>query len=167
MEQNVSDERADVVDHGENTGLRRLPDEVVLALADIGEVAREGLLALSVTAGLAVLGEMMEAERTVLCGPRDAKDPARGHTRGGTTATSVVLGGRRVPIRRLRVAAADGSCEPQLESFGGASAQARLNQGARGRELGGRGPPGNETRGARTRIDSLGRSMPQENRQFT
>jgi transposase-like protein len=137
MEQNVSDENADVVDHGENTGLRRLPDEVWLALADIGEVAREGLLALSVTAGLAVLGEMMEAERTVLCGPRDAKDPARGHTRGGTTATSVVLGGRRVPIRRPRVAAADGSCEPQLESFVVASSQDLLTQVAMERMLAG------------------------------
>ena len=112
-------------------------DEVWLALADIGGVAREGLLALSVTAGLAVLGEMMEAERTVLCGPRDAKDPARGHTRGGTTATSVVLGGRRVPIRRPRVAAVDGSCEPQLESFGVASLQDLLTQVAMERMLAG------------------------------
>ena len=68
MSRNVSDETARVVDHVDDAGLSRLPDEVLLALADIGEVAREGLLALSVTAGLAVLGEMMEAERTGLCG---------------------------------------------------------------------------------------------------
>ncbi len=107
MEQNVSDMETCVVDHVEDTGLSRLPDEVALALTDIGEVAREGLLALSVTAGLAVLAEMMEAERTGLCGPRDVKNPDRVFTRGGTTATSVVLGGRKVPIRRPRVAAAD------------------------------------------------------------
>ena len=57
MEQNVSDEKARVVEHVEDTGLSRLPDEVQLALADIASVAREGLLALSVTAGLAVLAK--------------------------------------------------------------------------------------------------------------
>ena len=123
MEENVSDCEAGVVDRGVDGGLSRLPDEVRLVLADIGEVAREGLLALSVTAGLAVLSEMMEAERTALCGRRDVKNPGRDFTRGGTTATPVVLGGRRVPIRRPRVAAADGSGEPQLESFVVASSQ--------------------------------------------
>ncbi len=137
MEENVSDEKARVADHVEDTGLSCLPDEVQLALADIGEVAREGLLALSVTAGLAVLAEMMEAERTVLCGRRDAKDPGRGHTRGGTTATSVVLGGRRVPIRRPRVAATDGSAEPRLESFVVASGRDLLTQVAMERMLAG------------------------------
>ncbi len=37
----------------------RLPQEVVVALGDIAQVAREGLLALSVSTGLAVLDEMM------------------------------------------------------------------------------------------------------------
>ncbi len=136
MEQNVSDE-AHVVDHVEDTALSRLPDEVALVLADIGEVAREGLLALSVTAGLAVLGEMMEAERTVLCGPRDAKDPGRAHIRGGTTPTSVVLGGRTVPIRLPRVTATDGSAEPRLESFTVASGRDLLTQVAMERMLAG------------------------------
>jgi transposase-like protein len=137
MEQNVSDLESRVVDHVEDTGLSRLPDEVALALVDIGEVAREGLLALSVTAGLAVLAEMMEAERTGLCGPRDAKNPDRAFTRGGTTVTSVVLGGRKVPIRRPRVAAADGSPEPRLESFVEASLQDLLTQVAMERMLAG------------------------------
>ncbi len=96
MARNVSEKKLRVVDDidGVELGESRLPDEVQLALSDIAEVAREGLLALSVAAGLAVLGEMMEAERTVLCGPRDAKDPRRSYVRGGTTPTSVVLGGR-------------------------------------------------------------------------
>ena len=137
MGENVSDETARVVDCVDDAGLSRLPDEVALALADIGEVAREGLLALSVTAGLAVLGEMMEAERTGLCGPRDAKDPGRGHTRGGTTPTSVGLGGRKVPIRRPRVATADGSPEPRLESFTEASGRDLLTAVAMERMLAG------------------------------
>ena len=137
MEQNVSDEKARVVEHVEDTGLSRLPDEVQLALADIASVAREGLLALSVTAGLAVLGEMMEAERTGLCGPRDAKDPGREFGRNGTAPTSVVLGGRKVPIRRPRVHATDGSSEPRLESFTEASSQDLLTQVAMERMLAG------------------------------
>jgi transposase-like protein len=137
MEKNVSDEKARVADHVEDAGLSRLPDEVTLALADIGEVAREGLLALSVTAGLAVLGEMMEAERTGLCGPRDAKDSDRRFGRNGTAPTSVVLGGRKVPIRRPRVHANDGSSEPRLESFVEASSQDLLTQVAMERMLAG------------------------------
>ena len=79
MGQNVSDEELRVVDDlgGAELGDSRLPDEVQLALSDIASAAREGLLALSVTAGLAVLGEMMEAERTALCGLLNAKDPGR------------------------------------------------------------------------------------------
>jgi transposase-like protein len=80
---------------------------------------------------------MMEAERTGLCGPRDAKSPDRAFTRGGTTVTSVVLGGRKVPIRRPRVAAADGSPEPRLESFVEASSQDLLTQVAMERMLAG------------------------------
>ncbi|MDK1038376.1 MAG: IS256 family transposase [Actinomycetota bacterium] len=137
MRENIPDETARVVDHVDDTGLSCLPDEVVLALADIGEVAREGLLALSVATGLAVLGEMMEAERTVLCGPRDAKDPDRRFERNGTAPTSVVLGGRKIPIRRPRVNPTDGSPEPQLESFVVASSKDLLTQVAMERMLAG------------------------------
>jgi len=94
-------------------------------------------LALSVTAGLAVLGEMMEAERTALCGPVNAKVPGREFVRGGSTATSVVLGGRKVPIRRPRVAATDGSAEPPLETFETASSVDLLAQVAMERMLAG------------------------------
>ena len=66
MARNVSDERLSVVDEVDGSELSRLPDEVQLALADIAEIAREGLLALSVTAGLAVLGEMMEAAAQIV-----------------------------------------------------------------------------------------------------
>lgn len=95
----------------------RLPDGVTVALTDIAGAAREGLLALSVQTGLAVLTEMMEAERTALCGPVHAKDPDRAATRGGTTGSSVVLGGRKVPFRRPRVQATDGSGELELDTF--------------------------------------------------
>lgn len=98
-----------------------LSGEVQLALVDIAEAAREGLLALSITAGMAVLAELMEQDRTELCGPKDAKNPDREFVRNGTAASSVVLGGRRIPIRRPRVAATDGSPEPGLASFAAAT----------------------------------------------
>jgi len=115
MGRNVVDEVADLGDMDE--AVSRLPDEVRVALADIAEAAREGLLALSVSCGMAVLAEMMETERTVLCGPIHANDPDRVATRGGTTPTSVVLGSRRVPIRRPRAHRTDGSGEVESETF--------------------------------------------------
>ena len=44
--------------------LADLPEEMSLALADIAAVAREGLLAMSVAAGMAVMQTMFEAEVT-------------------------------------------------------------------------------------------------------
>ena len=117
---NVDAPAVELADRIDDETAAGLPEEVQLALVGIAEAAREGLLALSVTAGMAVLGELMELDRVELCGPKDAKDPDREFVRNGTTATSVVLGGRRVPIRRPRVAATDGSPEPMLASFAAA-----------------------------------------------
>ena len=67
-------------------------------------------------------------ERTAPGGLRDAKDPDREFVRNGTMARSVVWGGRKVPIRRPRVAATDGSPEPRPESFTVAAGQDRLHR---------------------------------------
>lgn len=115
MGNKVVDQLVEGGDVGERVS--RLPDEVQVALSDIAESVREGLLALAATTGMAVLSELMETERTELCGPIHDKNPDREAVRGGTTETSVVLGGRKVPIRRPRVQATDGSGEIELESF--------------------------------------------------
>jgi putative transposase len=63
---------------------------------------------------------MMEESVTAICGPRGKHDPGRRAVRHGSEAGSVVLGGRKVPIRRPRVRAADGSAEvavPAYETF--------------------------------------------------
>ena len=117
---NVDAPAVELADRIDDETAAGLPEEVQLALVGIAEAAREGLLALSVTAGMAVLGELMELDRVELCGPKDAKDPDREFVRNGPTAPSVVLGGRRVPLRRPRVAATDGSPEPMLASFAAA-----------------------------------------------
>lgn len=55
-----------------------LPQEVSLALADIAGVAREGLLAMSVAAGMAVMAvmaAMFEAEVTAVTGAKGRHNP--------------------------------------------------------------------------------------------
>ena len=71
----------------------------------------EGLLALAVGAGLQVMQALMEADVTALAGPKGRHDAARTAVRHGRERGSVTLGGRRVPVTRPRVRAADGSGE--------------------------------------------------------
>jgi len=85
-----------------------LPEEVALALADIASVAWEGLLAMSVAAGMAVMQAMFEAEITAVAGPKGKHDPGREVVRHGTAKGSVTLGGRRVGVSRPRARTLDG-----------------------------------------------------------
>jgi hypothetical protein len=88
--------------------LGELPGQVRIELAGIGAVAREGLLALSVAAGMAVMQAMFEEEIEQACGPRGRHDPGRAAVRHGTEHGSVALGGRRVPVERPRARTVDG-----------------------------------------------------------
>ncbi|HKN58540.1 MAG TPA: transposase, partial [Gemmatimonadaceae bacterium] len=54
-----------------------------------------------------VLTTMLEADRTAICGPRYQHQIERKATRAGTVPSEVVLGGRKVQIRRPRVRAND------------------------------------------------------------
>ena len=89
-------------------GVDDLPAEVRLALTGVAGAAREGLLAMSVAAGMAVMQAMFDAEITAACGPTGKHDPDRGAVRHGAGRGSVVLGGRRVPVRRPRARTVDG-----------------------------------------------------------
>src|SRR5215207_3588569 len=84
-------------------------------------MCREGLMAVAVEAGLAAALAIMGEEADALCGAWNARDAERGHERGGTTVTSVVMGGQRLPIRRPRVHAVEGGCrggEVPLATYG-------------------------------------------------
>jgi transposase-like protein len=96
---------------------RALPEEVQLSLAEIAGAAKEGLLALAVGTGLAVLHEAMEHEVTGLAGPKGRHDAQRRAYRHGRTGGEVTLGGRRVPVERPRVRASDGSGELGLATY--------------------------------------------------
>ena len=59
----------------------------------------------------------MDADVTALAGPRGKHNPGRVAVRHGTGAGSVSLGGRRVPVQRPRVRAADGSGELAVPAY--------------------------------------------------
>lgn len=80
-----------------------LPESLAVQLGGIAEACRDGLMAVAVEAGLATALAIMNEEADTLCGGWNARDPQRDHVRGGTTPTSVVMGGQRLPIRRPRV----------------------------------------------------------------
>ena len=77
---------------------------------------QEGLLAASVTIGLDVMAEFMEADATEVAGPKGKHNPDRSAYRHGHQDASVTLGGRRVPVRRPRLRSTDGK-ELHLESY--------------------------------------------------
>jgi len=85
-----------------------LPEEIGLALADIVGVAREGLLAMSVATGMAVMQAMFAAEVTSVAGVKGKHDPDRRAVRHGAEKGSVTLGGRRVAVSRPRARTLDG-----------------------------------------------------------
>ncbi len=81
----------------------QLPEEVTVALTELAGAAKEGLLALAVATGLQVMHTIMQEDVTTICGPKGRHVLDRAAVRHGSEAGSVVLGGRRVPVRRPRV----------------------------------------------------------------
>ena len=118
-----------------------LPEEIRLAMTDIAGAAREGLLAMSVAAGMAVMPAMFEAEIAEACraegqarprtGPRCAMAAGRG---------SVTLGGRRVAVGRPRARTLDGH-EVPLTSYAHFAADDMLTAGGDGADAGRGGHP--------------------------
>ena len=94
-----------------------VPEQVGVALAEIVESAEEGLLALAVSTGLQVMQALMAESVTALAGPKGQHDADRSAVRHGFGEGSVTLGGRRVPVRRPRVRAADGSGELPVAAY--------------------------------------------------
>lgn len=97
------------VDQAEKSESRHLP------LVDLLIDTRAELTELVVRSGMKVLEAMLEEDRVVVCGPRYAHQAEREAGRAGTTTSAVVLGGRKVEIRRPRVRA--GKQEVSLPTF--------------------------------------------------
>jgi transposase-like protein len=77
----------------------------------LGEVlvqARTALREIVVGAGFQVLTAMLEEDRDAVCGPRYQQTATRQAYRHGSEEAPVVLGGRKVRVKKLRVRSADG-----------------------------------------------------------
>jgi putative transposase len=105
-----------------------VPEQVIVSMAEIAESAKEGLLAVAVGTGLQVMAAMFDEDVTRLCGPEGKHNPDRAGYRHGSEAGSVTLGGRRVPVTRPRVRAADGPGELHLPAYDLFSSTAVLGQ---------------------------------------
>jgi len=71
-------------------------------------LVREALYETVIGAGLACVDEVLEGERTMLCGARYQHLSPREALRAGHVASSLVLGGRRVAVTRPRARSVDG-----------------------------------------------------------
>src|SRR3954467_8996424 len=109
--------RKDYQNEGIDTSQPAVPDTVSVALAGLAGEMREGLLALAVGAGLQVMAALMEEDVTAACGPKGRHNPDRVGVRHGHERGSVSLGGRRVPVTRPRMRAADGSAELAVAAY--------------------------------------------------
>ena len=105
-----------VAERDEAARLAELPAEATVALEDLAGAIKDGLMAFCCSAGLAVVGQIMEAEMTAKAGVRGRHDPDRSATRNGSAPGSVVLGGRTVPLRRPRATRTEGG-EVHLDSY--------------------------------------------------
>jgi len=100
-----------------DTSQPAVPETVSVALAELAQDMREGLLALAVGTGLQVMAAIMEEDVTAACGPKGRHDPDRAAVRHGHERGSVTLGGRRVPVARPRMRTVDGSVEVAVPSY--------------------------------------------------
>ena len=131
-----------------------LPETVSVAMKEIAEDVQEGLLAMAVGAGLQVMAAMMSTDVEAACGPRGKHDANRTSVRHGTENGSVTLGGRRVPIERPRMRAADRSGELPVASYELFSRTEVLGRMAMERML-----AGLSTRGYRVGLEPVGQRV--------
>lgn len=100
--------------------VRLVEEQVRLPLVEALINARADMMDVVVSAGLKVVEAMLEEDRIRVCGVKHARVPGREITRGGTVRGELVLGGRRVAIRRPRARRVDGGEVrlPAYEAFG-------------------------------------------------
>lgn len=79
--------------------------------------AKQGLREMMLSAGMDVLIAMLEEDRTVLCGPKHEQSARRENHRHGFDQGSLVLGGRKVPVKKPRARSVDGEEEIELPTW--------------------------------------------------
>jgi putative transposase len=113
-----------------------LPEHVTIALREIAGAAKEGLLALSVGVGLAVVEEIFEGEVATLAGPKGKHDHERTAFRHGHEPRRITLGGRLVGVAKPRVRSTENT-EVELSAYRHFADRDLLEEAALGRMLAG------------------------------
>jgi transposase-like protein len=153
-----------------DTSQPAVPERVSVALDELAGELREGLLAFAVGTGLQVMAALMEEDVTAVCGPKGRHNADRVGVRHGRERGSVSLGGRRVPVTRPRIRAADGSGELPVASYELFSGTEVLGRMALERMLSGlstrRYPAGLEPVGTRTEQTATATSRSAVSRRF-
>ena len=90
------------------TQVQKVEEQLRLPLVEAMVDIRADFLEIVHTSGMRVVEAMLEEDRIALVGPKHARDPSREMVRGGTVMGELVLGGRKVNIRRPRVRRVDG-----------------------------------------------------------
>jgi transposase-like protein len=93
--------------------------QVLLPVVGILATIEGALYELVVSSGLSVVLALLEQERAKLCGARYRHDPGRTASRAGYAPGELVLGGRRVQVKRPRARSQDGQelALPSWERF--------------------------------------------------
>ncbi len=102
----------------------------ILPLPMLMFTLRRGLREFVVETGMHALEALLEEERTAACGTRYEHDGERTATRYGYAPGEVVLGGRRVRVKRPRVRSVDGEREIILPYWQQFSSEDPLNRDA-------------------------------------
>jgi transposase-like protein len=103
----LDEEEAAVRKNGKSEPLREAAGQGQLWL-QLSGLVREALYETVIAAGLACVDQVLEAERSGLCGARYQHLSGRQSLRAGHVASSLVLGGRRVAVSRPRARSVDG-----------------------------------------------------------
>jgi len=82
--------------------VRLVEEQHRLPLVDVLVDIRADMMDVVTAAGIRVVEAMLEEDRVRVCGPKHARAPGRDVVRGGTVDGELVLGGRRVAVRRPR-----------------------------------------------------------------
>jgi putative transposase len=87
-----------------------------LRLVALKKVVRQELREFVVSAGMVALSELLEEERSEVCGPRYRHQAERKARRAGHVRGELVMGGRRVAVKRPRARSIEGR-EVELPSW--------------------------------------------------
>ena len=88
-----------------------------VALGTVLVRARQALREVMLSAGTDVLLAMLEDDRMALCGPKHSQSEERTNHRHGYDTGPLVLGGRKVAVRKPRVRSIDGDEEVELPTW--------------------------------------------------